>query len=224
MQAKELLDRITKTLQDPDYVRWNKEELLDWISEAQIAIARTPGAYSKVSVISLKQGTRQELPADAWELLTITRNVDEDGVPLTPVRITTRSLLDAYFPQWHMLAERPLVENYVYDDRFPRMFSVYPPNDGTGRVEAIYAGIPAPITDETTEIELDDTFVPALLSYALYRATSKDSDYAPGTQNAAAWYQSYQSELSQGMQTRGQVTPNAALMPNQPVNATGGTE
>lgn len=224
MKVKEVLDRVVKTLQDPDFVRWSKEELLDWISEAQIAIARTPGAYSKLVVLALKEGTRQELPADAWELLTVVRNVDEDGVPLTPVRLTTRSLLDAYFPQWHMLRERPLVQNYVYDDRFPRIFSVYPPNDGSGRIEVIYAGIPAEITSEDQDLELDDTYAPALISYALYRASSKDSDYAPGTQNAAAWYQSYTSELDQTATTRGRQTPSSALVPDQPVNANGGTE
>ena len=224
MKVKDLLDRVTRTLQDPDYVRWSKEELIEWFSEAQIAIAKTPGAYSKRAVVRLKEGTVQSLPADAWELLSITRNVDEDGVPLTPVRITTRSLLDAYFPQWHMIAPKPLVENYVYDDRFPKEFSIYPPNDGTGAVELVYAGIPAELTGEDDDLVLDESYAPALVSYALYRATSKESDYAPGIQSAASWYQSYLGEIEQNSQARGQTTPSSALMPGQTVNANGGTE
>lgn len=224
MKVKELLGRVTRTLQDPDYVRWNKEELIAWASEAQVAIARTPGAYSKRAVVRMKEGTVQHLPDDAWELLSVTRNVDEDGVPLTPVRLTTRSLLDAYFPQWHMISERPLVENYVYDDRFPKEFSVYPPNDGSGSVELVYAAIPAELSSEDDELVLDDSYVPALVSYVLYRATSKESDYAPGAQNAAAWYQSYTGEIQQSVQGRGQVTPSSSLMPGQTVNANGGTE
>lgn len=223
-KVREIIERVTKTLQDPDFVRWTKEELLDWVSEAQIAIARTPGAYGKAKVIPLVEGTQQQLPADAWSLLTITRNFDEDGTPLTPVRLVTRSLLDAYYPKWHMVAQHPLVDNYVYDDRFPRLFSVFPPNDGTGHVEVVYAGIPAEVVSDDATLELDDTFIPAIVSYVLYRATSKESDYAAGVQSATAWYQSYTSELSQAMQLRGQVTPTAALMPEQAVNPNGGTE
>ena len=224
MKVKELLGRVTSTLQDPDYVRWDKDELIGWASEAQVAIAKTPGAYSKRSVVHMVEGTVQHLPDDAWELLSITRNVDEDGVPLTPVRLTTRSLLDVYFPQWHMISERPLVENYIYDDRFPKEFSVYPPNDGTGNLEVIYAAIPADLVSEEDELELDDSYVPALVSYVLYRATSKESDYAPGVQNASSWYQSYLGEIQQVTQGRGKVTPSSALMPGQTVNANGGTE
>lgn len=223
-KAKEIIDRVVTVLQDPEFVRWDKPQLLDWISEAQIAIARTPGAHSRIVAMRLKTGTMQDLPQDAWGLISITRNVDEDGAPLTPVRLVTRALLDVYFPYWHMITPRPLVENYTYDDRFPKQFSVFPPNDGSGSVEVIYSAIPAEITDEDDEIALDDTFIPAIVSYALYRATAVESDYAPGVQNAASWYQSYTAELAQAMQIRGQITPNAALMPDQPVNANGGTE
>lgn len=222
--ALEVMERAAKTLQDPEYVRWTKPEMLEWLSEAQVAIARTPGAYSKVNVMQLAEGTKQTLPPDGWCLITVTRNVDEDGMPLTPVRLVTRSLLDAVLPHWHMAYQRPLVENYTYDDRFPREFFVYPPNDGEGFVEVVYMGIPAKVVDVTQEIELDDTFIPAILNYVLYRAFTKESDYSSGTQSAAAYFQAYQSELTAALQVRGQITPNAALMPETPVNPNGSTE
>lgn len=221
--AQEVITRAAKTLQDPEFVRWTKPELLEWISEAQVAIARTPGAYSKVAVMQLQEGTRQTLPADGWCLITVTRNVD-DGMALTPVRLVTRSLLDAVVPDWHMAYPRSLVENFTYDDRFPREFYVYPPNDGEGHVEVIYMGIPDDVVDEGQILELDDTFLPAILNYVLYRAFTKESDYAPGVQNAAAYFQAYQTELAAALEARGRTTPNAALMPNSPVNANGGTE
>ena len=100
--AKEIMERAAMTLQDPDYTRWTKPEMLEWLSEAQIAIARTPGAYSKVKTLALVEGTHQKIPEDGWSLITVTRNFDADGIPLTPVRLVTRSLLDAVVPQWHM--------------------------------------------------------------------------------------------------------------------------
>ena len=83
---------------------------------------------------------------------------------------------------------------------------------------------PVDLTDEEDELVLDDSYAQALVNYALYRATSKESDYAPGAQNASAWYQSYLGEIQQNTQARGQATPSSALMPGQAVNANGGTE
>lgn len=222
-KALEIMERAAKTLQDPEYVRWTKPEMLEWLSEAQVAIARTPGAYSKVKVIQLVEGTKQTIPEDGWSLLTVTRNFDIEDVPLTPVRLVTRSLLDAVVPTWHMISPTQLVENYIYDDRFPKQFFVYPPNDGQGQVEVVYMGIPAPIESEDQPLELDDTFVPALLSYVLFRAFSKESDYSSGAQSAAQYFQAYSNELVAALQARGQTTPNAALVPGA-VNGNGGTE
>lgn len=223
-KALVILQKAVLVLKDPEYVRWKKEELLDWISEAQVAIARTPGAYSVTKVIPLVEGTRQTLPEDAWSLVTVSRNFEDDlETPLYPIRLVTRSLLDLSVPDWHMRPGRPIVENYVYDERYPNVFFVFPPNDGTGHAEVVYQGIPAPVTSEEEDLSLDDSFVPAILSYVLYRAFSKDSDYAPGVQSAASYFSAYNSELTNAIQARGMTTPNASLAP-APVAETGGTE
>lgn len=222
-QAKDILTSAARVLQDPEFVRWTKPEMLVWLSEAQIAVVRVPGTYTKTEVVRLKTGDRQQLPPRAWQLVSVSHNVDEDGTPLGVVRLTTRSLLDSYEPDWHSMTPRQLVENYVCDDRSPREFWVYPPNDGEGRVEISYMAIPEKITSETDEIELDETFDPALLSYVLYRAFSKDSDYAAGLQMATSYFQAYSQELTNALQARGAATPNAALIPGV-ANANGGTE
>ena len=224
-QAQVVLSKAALVLKDPEFVRWSEAELLDWISEAQVAIARTPGAYSLTKVMPLVEGTRQTLPKDAWSLVTVTRNYEEDGeTPLTPIRLVTRALLDASIPTWHMGPQRPLVENYVYDERSPGVFFVYPPNDGTGHAEVVYMGIPPKVESAEQELSLDDSFVPAILSYVLYRAFSKDSDYAPGAQSAATYFSAYNTELSNAIQARSLTTPNASLGAEGPMNETGGTE
>ena len=220
--ALEVLERASRQLQDPEFVRWTKPEMLDWLSEAQIAIARVPGAYPITKVIQLGHGTRQFLPADAWHLITITRNFDGDK-PREPVRLVTRHLLDACVPDWHMVPEFPLVENYTYDDRTPKEFYVFPPNDGFGCVEIVYSGIPAEITSETDELVVDDTYLPALVSYVIYRANCKESDYSAGVQSATVYFQAYGAEMDNSHQARGLTTPNSALQ-GGPVNANGGTE
>lgn len=221
-QALAILEKAATVLQDPDYVRWTKEEMLVWLSEGQMAIARTPGAYTKTKVVDLVEGTRQVIPADAWALLTVSHNVDEDGTALGAVRISTRAILDCYEPNWHMATEKPLVETFVYDDRFPREFNVYPPNDGTGRLEVTYSAIPEKLTSETDELELEQMFEPALLSYVLYRANSKDSDYAPGLQAATAYFQAYSQEVQAGLAIHMSTSPNASVV-SGPVKPSGAT-
>lgn len=223
-KAREIMERAAKTLQDPGYVRWTQPEMLDWISEAQVAIARNPGAYSKTKVIQLSEGTRQELPDDAWGLVTVVCNVDEDGTPLLPVRLVTRSLLDTVVPRWHLMAERPEVENYTYDDRFPKQFYVYPPNDGEGHVEVVYMGIPKDVESPDQELELDDTFVPALINYVLFRATSKESDYSAGVNSAQQYFSAYSSELSAALSQRQGTTPTKTLSEPGPVTSSGDSE
>lgn len=223
--AQVVIDKAVVILKDPDFVRWSLKELLGWISEAQVAIARTPGAYSVTKIMSLKEGTRQELPEDAWALVTVTRNFeDDDETPLTPIRLVTRSLMDAGLPNWHMEPRRPLVENYIYDERSPRIFYVYPPNDGTGHVEVTYQGIPAEVTSGDQPLVLDDSFVPAILSYVLFRAFSKDSDFAPGAANASTYWQAFNTDLASALQMRSLSTPNTAIATEGPVNQGGGTE
>jgi hypothetical protein len=220
--AKTVLQRVALSLQDPSYVRWTKPEMLDWLTEAQRAIARTPGVYSITRTIDLVPGTKQAIPSDGWSLITVTRNFDGD-TPLSPVRLVTRSLIDTCVPDWHMSPPYPLVENYTYDDRYPKEFFVFPPNDGTGRVEVVYMGIPAALTSEDDELVLDDTFLPALTNYVLYRAVMKESDYASGMQSAQAFFSAYNSELTLALEARSRTTPNAALVGGA-VNANGGTE
>lgn len=225
VKAEELVIKAARALQDSEYVRWSKEELLEWVSEAQIAIARTPGTYTKVEFVKLKEGTRQSLPSDGWALCEVIRNVDEDGTPLTPVKLVTRALLDAAVPTWHMRAGRLLVENYVYDERTPTDFFVYPPSDGEGHVEIAYMAIPKQITDGEQEMELDDTFMPAILNYVLYRATSKEADFAPGLQSATAFFQSYMQELSAAMRIRSAGSPNVmAAAPSLPPEVVEGAQ
>lgn len=221
--ASVILDKASIMLKDPEFVRWTQAELLDWISEAQVAIARAPGSYSVTKVFALAEGTRQTLPDDAWQLITVVRNCEEDGSPLTPVQLVTRALLDASLPWWHTEAGKPLVENYIYDERDPHHFYVYPPNDGEGHCEIVYQAIPEPVTHSSQKLVLDDSFVPAILSYVLFRAFSKDSDYAPGAQAASGYFSTYNSELTAAIQARAMSTPNASLA-EEPVHQTGGTE
>lgn len=209
--ASEIITRAARIIHDEKFSRWSKAEMLDWASEAQIVVARNPGVYNRTVVIDLDKGSRQHLPDDGWSLITVTSNLD-GGVPVSAVKITTRELLDAFCPMWHRMPTQQLVENYIYDNRRPTEFSVYPPNDGTGHIEVVYMAIPARFTSDEDELVVDDTYIPALVNYIVYRAYCKESEYAPGIQNAQAYFSAYQQELLSALSVRDSTTPNSTLM------------
>lgn len=221
--ASDLINKCSVTLKDTEFVRWTKEELLSYLDEAQREVARTPGANVKTVIQSLEEGTQQSMPEDAYALLTIVRNWNDYGEPTLPVRITTRALLDSFNPYWHMDPCTTVVENYVYDDRHPREFFVYPPNDGFGAVEMMYTAIPAKLTSVSAKLALRDEYEVPLIMYMLYRAYTKDSDYSAGLQLASTYYTMYTSSLQAVSQQKAAATPNASLAKGA-VSPNGGTE
>lgn len=220
--AGDLVKKCSITLKDPEFVRWSEAELLAYLDEAQKEIARNPGANTKSVLLSLIEGTKQALPDDTYILVSIVRNWVDDE-PRNPVRITTRALLDAFEPEWHVTPRQQLVENYVYDDRTPRTFFVYPPNDGTGQVELLYSGIPPRITSVEDVLELRDEFETPLMMFMLYRAYTVDSDYSAGLGLASQFYSSYTASLNTALNAVGASTPNASLGKGA-AKGNGGTE
>ena len=220
--AGDLITKCAITLKDPEYVRWSQDELLMYLDEGQREIARNPGAYVKTVILTMVEGTKQAMPDDSNQLMTVVRNFDGEE-PRDPVRITTRELLDSFEPNWHTSPKRQLVENYVYDDRNPTVFFVYPPNDGTGSVEIQYNAVPPKLTKVTDSLSLRDEFETPLRMYVLYRAYTKDSDYSSGLNLANTFFQSFVQGTTAVLEARGTNTPNTALVSGA-VNGNGGTE
>ena len=222
--AGDLIKKCSITLKDPEFVRWTEDELLAYLDEAHREIARVaPGSYVKTVVQDLVKGSKQALPADAFLLVSVVRNMTELDEPCEPVRITTRALLDSFEPHWHMCPHRRLAENYVYDDRTPKVYYVYPPNDGSGHVEVMYNAIPEKLTAISDVLVLRNEFETPLMMYVLYRAFCKDSDYSAGLEVASNSYQSYTVSLKQAMDAVGTKTPNTNLIKGA-VKPNGGTE
>lgn len=209
-----LLTKVAVILQDPTNIRWPQSELVDWLNDGQREVAfYKPNAFVKNTSKQLVSGTKQTLPADAVSLVDVVRNLGTDGsTPGNAVRLVSREILDAQLVGWHSSTAAAAVKHFVYTPLDPKTFYVYPPNTGTGYVEIVYVAAP---TDAAVNgnITLDDIYVTALLNYILYRAYSKDAEYANNSQLAAAYYASFQGLL------QGKVTAEAASNPNQALAA-----
>jgi len=81
--------------------------------------------------------------------------------------------------------------NYLFDQQDQTAFYVYPPNNGKGYLQINYSPIPTDLASENSTISVNDIFQTAILDYILYRANSKDAEYAAGVTLAAGYLQTF---------------------------------
>lgn len=180
-QAIDIVEEVASELADTSYITWSKSELTGYLNDAQrqIALVR-PDASSAVENITLVAGTKQSIPSDARRLLDITRNMGSDGsTPGKPIRATEAETLNLFRPTWHSEAGRTVIKNFVYDERTPDTFYVYPPAHAatTVIIEAKLAKNPTDISDvDNDAISLNDVYISPIRDWMLYRAYSKEVD------------------------------------------------
>lgn len=211
--AKSIIDKAAIQLTDISGIRWTRAELLGWINDAQRQIViMSPNATNKVSVVKLNAGTRQAIPSDGWTLLEVIRYMGTTGTkPGRAIRLASREQIDSFNPDWHSDAPSPMPRHYIFDLQDQTAFFVYPPNTGTGYVEINYSPDPVDLTTETSTIYLRDIFETAILDYVLYRACSKDAEYAPGIQLAAGYLNTFQMSMGQKSASEQSNNPNQQL-------------
>lgn len=148
--GQEILSRAGVILQDTTSVKWPIAELLDWLHDAQREIVlRKPDAYSKNTSIQLTVSqTKQSIPSDGVMLLDVVRNLGTDGsTPGRAITRTERPILDQQRPDWHTDTPSATVKHYMFNEKDPKTFYVYPPQPGSspGHVEIIYSAAPDPL-------------------------------------------------------------------------------
>jgi hypothetical protein len=216
--AKAILDKATIQLIDLANIRWTRAELLAWLNDGmRQTVLIQPSASSTTAVVKLQAGTRQYIPDGGWLLLSIYRNMGTNGTtPGRAIRIISREIIDGFNPDWHTDTAKAEVRNYIYTNQDQLAFYVYPPNTGTQYVEINYSSQLDDLTSESQVIPIFDIFQSALVDYILYRACTKDAEYAPGL----ALGQQYSAAFVAAIQgkTESEVTndPTQALSPRNP--------
>ena len=80
-----ILKRVNTLLNDRTWVRWPKQELLDYYNDAAKAIVlMRPDAHTKNVQFNCAAGTKQTLPADALRLIEVLRNADGKVIRFVP--------------------------------------------------------------------------------------------------------------------------------------------
>ncbi len=216
--AGAILDKAAKQLIDVVGVRWSRTELLGWLNDGQRQIVIIePSATNTVSAVKLAAGSRQAIPADGWMLLGINCNLGTTGsTPGRAVRIISRELLDNFDPDWRTATASAVTKNYMYDVQDQLAYHVYPPSTGTNYLQINYSRQPANITSEAQPIEIFDVYQGPLLDYILYRACSKDAEYAPGLALAQLYAQSFAAAVGAKSDAELKNNPALELLPRNP--------
>lgn len=213
--AQTIIDRAETILQDTTNIRWPASELVQWFNDAQREIVNfKPESSVTNTVLQLAQDTKQTLPSAAIRLIDVVRNMGSGSTPGSAVRLVMREVLDAQRPDWHTEAGATTIRHYIFDARNPKNFYVYPkPSTGTVNLEVVYSVAPTDVTESggtvSGNLALDDIYSNAVLDFILYRAYSKDAEYAQNAQRAAAHFQQFTTSVGARTATDGAVNPNA---------------
>ena len=207
--ASSIIRRVTDLIMDNTSVRWPANELVRYLNDGQreVLIAR-PDAINKTAVVNLVSGTRQNLDAMALtpsptKLIEISRNMAASSAKKA-VRLVPRQILDAQTPGWHSITPTADILHYMFDPRDPKTFYVYPPALATAQLELMYSGVPVDVaepasgaiySDVTGNLGVPDIYGNVIVDYILYRAYSKDSEFAGNSARAASHYAAFSSSL-----------------------------
>lgn len=227
VMASDIISRAQIVVQDMTGVRWPYAELLQWLNDGQREVALyKPSATAANVVINLQQGTLQSIGAGGLALLRITRNlktpVGSIRVGARACRIVSREVLDAQHPGWHdpdVIPYEKEVKHFCFDETDPTHFYVFPGNTGTGAVEAVISKSPQDVTLDPgadvnalnsyrKPIAVPDIYANTLLDYVLFRAYSKDADYAGNADRSAQHYQMFVGALTVKLQNETAINPN----------------
>jgi len=214
--AQSIVQRVVGTLQDTTSVRWPVAELVRYLNDGQReVILYRPDATIKNVSHTCVAGPKQSLPVDGAKLVDIVRNTSGGAIRQVP-----REIIDAQTPNWYSLTGADNVVHFMYDPRDARVFYVYPPATTNTSIEMSYSAYPTDVaepaegadyTDVVGNLDVPDIYGNVIIDYMLYRAYTKDSEYAGNSQRAMAHYQAFANALGIEVQGTTSVAPKVTL-------------
>jgi hypothetical protein len=200
-----------------DGTRWKNSELLGYLNESYKAImSLKPDANTINESFTAIDGTKQSLPDTGIRLVDVVRN-------LSPVErsisVVARKQLDMASPNWHSsrVTATTGIEQYIYDELNPKNFYLYPGAIVGTEVEIIYSKIPDAHAISVQVIpagviSIDDSHVPAIISYVLYKAFDKDSGDTINAARAEAYFARFGTLLTGNAKTEMATSPNTGAV------------
>lgn len=206
--VEDINDRLSNILNDVDMIRYPHSERIDWMNEAIVAIAnRQPESQTVTAYLQLDSGSKQTLPEGGVKVLEVRNNLAGGGEEGQAITQTTLTEMDAAAPGWRTGTRKDVVRQFMFDDRDPKQFWVWPPVNGGTIIDIAYLRLPPRITESDPYLPIPDEFAEAVLNFVAYRCTLKDSEYANGN-TAAGFYQAFLAALGQKEESEMKASPN----------------
>jgi hypothetical protein len=203
--------RVQDILTDQAGARWPEAELTRHLNDARLAMCvLRPDLYATTTDIVLVAGVRQSLPTDGQRLIDILCNVSSAGAPTSPVRVTSKEVLDAQNPLW-VTSVGGTVRNFMYDERYPRIFHISPGAVAGAKLRIVYAQAPGATAGNDTELSFQEgMYTSALVDYIVYRCYMKNAAFGANAQRAQTHYQMFTQALGVGSSVGVVTSPNTA--------------
>lgn len=196
--VSDLITEVNLILNDPNFIRWPKEELLKYFNASREALTiRRPDAVTTDVEFVCAAGTKQVGPDDMHKLLDVPYNIDGDAIrgPYD------RKVLDDTRPNWRTTTGEVAAQVFTYDDRNPKTFNLYPGVAAGAKVNIIYTKMLAPLTqgdvDGGSKTEIDEVWDNALIDWILYRCYSKDAEYTANGNRAQMHLNAFKSAIGE---------------------------
>ena len=204
---------ITQDLKD---VFWPVSEPLDWLNAGQRDIAvNRPDVSSTLESHTCLQGPTQTIPADGLRFLDCTHNL-ATGYVITPIN---RKDLDVVQRNWQRKdTDADEVYHYVFDERFPKQFKLYPAPALGVLVEIGFSKSPTPVTlsafdgTDVSPISIDDTYEMALVYFVLAMLFQKKTNVTAHRDKVTQYYSMYYQTLGV------KFNADSLMSANNPVN------
>lgn len=207
--AAEAVTAARRTLQDLDFERISDADLLKYVNAARraFAVAR-PSAYDTTADIDLVAGAVQTVPAACAIFYGLVGAVSGTALTtaITPVEA---EYLDALEPGWRgATAAVPI--HYIYDERTPRVFEVYPPATAGQKVRHRFSAIPVDLISSDSMSGPESLVYEALVSFAVGRALMDDPESPENMQVAMVHMQLFASVTGANLRSLLSLSPNVA--------------
>lgn len=174
---KTIVDKVNDQLVDDGFVRWPKEKLISLFNDAQRAVVIIrPDANVIEHDFTCAQGTKQTLPDDGIRLVDVRNN--EAG---NAIRYRDRAEITELYPEWYGTKDEANPEAFIYDERQPKRFFLFPGAAANLIIEIAYSATPPQRLANEYDAglaDLDNVYSNAIIEYMLYMAHSKDFEYS----------------------------------------------
>lgn len=192
--VRDLIERAANALFDPQYASWKSDELLGYLDEGlQTVAGLVPEEFRVSRDRPLDAGARQEAPEGALSPVVVEWGYDYDSNPVAVVPFDLTSMNQD--PSW-MQEDAGPVRQWASDPVDPYAFWVYPPQGSSPLTARLsYALRPNTLSEFDQEVPLREAHHGALVDYVLYRAYSKNTQYAGQTGLAGLAYNRFRDHF-----------------------------